>query len=76
MAQREFTVTRGSATRREVEAYLYDHSAIVSESKSEFGSPAFRIRTTSNESDARAQWLADYQADRFSSGMFGVQRHW
>lgn len=66
--ERFFTVT----TKRPVElsSYLYDHTEIVGHVVHE-DYDYLLLRTTADSED-RAEYLANYQAGRISSGLHGV----
>ncbi len=75
MAERYFGVVAHKDDRRTIEVYLYDHSTIVAEStRTEYLSPfpntrCGRIIRVSADGEARAEFLARYQADRLASGL-------
>lgn len=57
--------------RSVIERYLYDHSQIIG-SEDVHGRNVFYVLTTSEISELDVDYLANYQADRLSSGLHGA----
>lgn len=58
--------------RREVEAYLYDHTTIVATFSEGYGDVYIAVTVDARENPA-APYLAQYQADRLASGMIRAE---
>jgi hypothetical protein len=67
-----FTVVTKSEDAAKVDHYLYDHTAVISRRVDDRGRTHLLMQTTSVQSSARVRYLADYQAARLASGLFGV----
>lgn len=84
MTQHAYFTVSTKATTEEVEAYLYNHTAIIFRlPQDDMGSRHFLLETTVtfNEANgtreqarAEAMRLAQYQADRLASGLHGVSQ--
>lgn len=57
-------------TRRELEAYLYDHTTIESFEETDRGIKA--VIVTVADTASRCEFLAQYQRDRLASGLWGA----
>lgn len=65
---RWLVITAGTRTRREVDAYLYANTTIVATFNNGCGDVHVAVTADLRENPA-APFLAQYQADRFASGM-------